>query len=248
MHRSGGAARRRARRGASRRTAVRPRRRRARVGPAAVVAAAREAIAAAAGCSWSPGSGRRMASSGASRGTSSRCCAPARTSRGVGPDCMGVAVPTGASAWIGASPTGTSAAAASPASCTRDRSARTAPCRPSFRPARGHVERQRDRAGRVRLAGDARGGRRDHGDRARARNGPAPAAFAEGLALAARAEKPVIVLANGRSPAASRAALAHSGAVVGSAQALAALCSAHGAITVDDVPSGSSAWRPSGSG
>ena len=63
-----------------------------------------------------------------------------------------------------------------------------------------------------------------------------PAAFAEGLALAARAGKPVIVLSSGRSQAASRAALAHSGAVVGSAQALAALCAAHGAITVADVP------------
>ncbi len=42
-----------------------------------------------------------------------------------------------------------------------------------------------------------------------------PAAFAEALALAARAGKPVIVLASGRSQAASRAALAHSGAVAG---------------------------------
>jgi acetyltransferase len=63
-----------------------------------------------------------------------------------------------------------------------------------------------------------------------------PVAFAEGLALAARARKPVIVLSSGRSQAASRAALAHSGAIVGSAQALAALCAAHGAVGVPDVP------------
>jgi acetate---CoA ligase (ADP-forming) len=44
------------------------------------------------------------------------------------------------------------------------------------------------------------------------------------------------VLSSGRSQAATRAALAHSGAVVGSAQALSALCAAHGAIPVDDVP------------
>lgn len=63
-----------------------------------------------------------------------------------------------------------------------------------------------------------------------------PGAFAEGLALAARAEKPVVVLSSGRSQASSRAALAHSGAAVGSAQALAALCTAHGAVSVSDVP------------
>ncbi|MEO9176694.1 MAG: CoA-binding protein, partial [Gaiellales bacterium] len=63
-----------------------------------------------------------------------------------------------------------------------------------------------------------------------------PDAFAEALGLAARAGKPVIVLASGRSQAASRAALAHSGAVVGSARGVAALCAAYGAISVTDVP------------
>jgi acetyltransferase len=62
-----------------------------------------------------------------------------------------------------------------------------------------------------------------------------PAAFAAALARAAGAGKPVIVLASGRSQAGSRAALAHSGAVVGSARGVAALCAAHGAISVSDV-------------
>jgi acetate---CoA ligase (ADP-forming) len=63
-----------------------------------------------------------------------------------------------------------------------------------------------------------------------------PDAFAEALAVAARAGTPVIVLTSGRSQAASRAALAHSGAVVGSARGVAALCAAYGAISVTDVP------------
>ena len=61
-----------------------------------------------------------------------------------------------------------------------------------------------------------------------------PAAFAAALALAAQAGKPVVCLKVGRSHAAARAALAHSGAVVGSAQAFSALLRHHGAIEVGD--------------
>ena len=61
-----------------------------------------------------------------------------------------------------------------------------------------------------------------------------PAALAEALAACAEAAKPVVCLKVGRSPAAARAALAHTGALVGSDRAFAALLRHHGAIAVDD--------------
>jgi acetyltransferase len=61
-----------------------------------------------------------------------------------------------------------------------------------------------------------------------------PDAFAAALARAADAGKPVVCLKVGRSQAAARAALAHSGAVVGSARAFSALLRHHGALEVSD--------------
>jgi acetyltransferase len=61
-----------------------------------------------------------------------------------------------------------------------------------------------------------------------------PEAFVAALAQAAEAGKPVVCLKVGRSQAAARAALAHSGAVVGSARAFSALLRHHGAIEVGD--------------
>lgn len=61
-----------------------------------------------------------------------------------------------------------------------------------------------------------------------------PAAFAEALARCALAGKPVVCLKVGRSPAAARAALAHTGALVGSDQAFSALLRRYGVIAVDD--------------
>jgi acetate---CoA ligase (ADP-forming) len=61
-----------------------------------------------------------------------------------------------------------------------------------------------------------------------------PGAFAAALALAAEAGKPVVCLKIGRSQAAARAALAHSGAVVGSARAFSALLRHHDALEVTD--------------
>jgi acyl-CoA synthetase (NDP forming) len=61
-----------------------------------------------------------------------------------------------------------------------------------------------------------------------------PEAFAAALARAAEAGKPVVCLKVGRSQAAARAALAHSGALVGSARAFSALLRHHGAIEVGD--------------
>jgi len=61
-----------------------------------------------------------------------------------------------------------------------------------------------------------------------------PAAFASALARCAEAGKPAACLKVGRSQAGARAALAHTGAVVGSERAFSALLRRHGAIEVDD--------------
>lgn len=61
-----------------------------------------------------------------------------------------------------------------------------------------------------------------------------PEAFVAALARCAEAEKPVVCLKVGRSEAAARATLAHTGALVGSARAFSALLRRHGVIEVDD--------------
>jgi acetate---CoA ligase (ADP-forming) len=63
-----------------------------------------------------------------------------------------------------------------------------------------------------------------------------PHAFARGLEVLAERGKPVVCLKVGRSEAGARAALAHSGAVVGPARAFSALLRRHGVIEVDDFP------------
>jgi acetate---CoA ligase (ADP-forming) len=63
-----------------------------------------------------------------------------------------------------------------------------------------------------------------------------PAALAEALARLGKAEKPVVCLKVGRSQAAARAALTHTGSIVGSDRAFSAFLRAHGAIEVDDFP------------
>ena len=61
-----------------------------------------------------------------------------------------------------------------------------------------------------------------------------PAEFASALERCAEAGKPVVCLKVGRSQAAARAALAHTGAVVGSERAFSALLRRYGAVEVDD--------------
>jgi acetyltransferase len=65
-----------------------------------------------------------------------------------------------------------------------------------------------------------------------------PAAFEEGLRRMATAGKPVVVLKVGSSAVAARAALAHTGALVGSDRTFDAVLRHYGAIRVDDA----SAW------
>jgi acetyltransferase len=61
-----------------------------------------------------------------------------------------------------------------------------------------------------------------------------PAAFASALTRCAETETQVVCLKVGRSPAAARAALAHTGALVGSDRAFSALLRRWGALEVDD--------------
>ena len=61
-----------------------------------------------------------------------------------------------------------------------------------------------------------------------------PDAFVEALERCAQAEKQVVCLKVGRSEAAARAALTHTGALVGSARAFSAVLRGHGAIEVED--------------
>jgi acetate---CoA ligase (ADP-forming) len=61
-----------------------------------------------------------------------------------------------------------------------------------------------------------------------------PDAFAEALRRCARAGKPVVCAKVGRSAAAAQAALAHTGAMVGSARSFSAFLRHHGAIEVPD--------------
>lgn len=61
-----------------------------------------------------------------------------------------------------------------------------------------------------------------------------PDRFVAGLAACARAGKPVVCLKVGRSEAAARAALSHTGALVGEGRVFSAVLRRHGAIEVDD--------------
>ncbi|MFI6245911.1 acetate--CoA ligase family protein [Streptomyces sp. NPDC051016] len=63
-----------------------------------------------------------------------------------------------------------------------------------------------------------------------------PTAFREALRLAGEAGKPVVCLKVGRSEQARRAALAHTGAIVGSQAAFSAVLRSHGVLQVDDLP------------
>ncbi len=63
-----------------------------------------------------------------------------------------------------------------------------------------------------------------------------PAAFVEALERCAEAGKPVVCLKVGRSEAGARTALAHTGALVGSAEAFSAVLRAYGVVEVDDFP------------
>lgn len=62
-----------------------------------------------------------------------------------------------------------------------------------------------------------------------------PADFAEALVACAEAGKPVVCVKTGRSAAAGRVALAHTGALVGSARSFSVFLRAHGVLEVEDL-------------
>lgn len=154
----------------------------------------------------------------------------------LGPNCMGVACPGGATAWLGTVPA-TVAPGHVSAVCQSGSIAEALlglGGRVGFRCViSSGAEAVTDAAAFVSfLAGDPE-------TRAIAlflETVRRPGAFAQALALAAVAGKPVVCLKVGRSPAAARAVLAHTGALVGSDQAFAALLRRFGVIQVDDFP------------
>jgi acetyltransferase len=154
----------------------------------------------------------------------------------VGPNCMGIATPGGVSLWLG-TVAGPADFAPGHVACVAHSGSIAEAClatgpRVGFRTVvSAGGELSRDLADFVAfLAGD-------DGTKAIglfAETIRRPEAFAAALALAAEAGKPVVCLKVGRSQAAARAALAHSGAVVGSSRAFSALLRHHGALEVDD--------------
>jgi acyl-CoA synthetase (NDP forming) len=154
----------------------------------------------------------------------------------VGPNCMGVATPGGVPLWLGAVP-GPEEFVPGHVACIAHSGSIAEAClstgpRVGFRTVvSAGGELSRDLADFVAFLA------RDEGTRAIglfAETIRRPEAFAAALALAAEAGKPVVCLKVGRSQAAARAALAHSGAVVGSARAFSALLHHHGALEVSD--------------
>jgi acyl-CoA synthetase (NDP forming) len=207
------------------------------IGARGVVEGARDAIARGARVLVVPGLGPEDGEQGVSaRDELSMLCAQAGVPL-VGPNCMGVAVPGGASAWIGSIPQH-DLRRGGVACVVHSGSLGEALLHAGPRFGLRAVVSSGNEIGRDAADWLATLAHDDEtiviGLALETIRRPGP--FAEALARAAEAGKPVIVLSSGRSQAASRAALAHSGAIVGSARALAALCTAHGAITVADVP------------
>ena len=154
----------------------------------------------------------------------------------VGPNCMGVATPGGVSLWLG-TVAGTDAFVPGHVACVAHSGSigeAFLACGPrvGFRTiVSAGSELSRDLADFVGFLAE------DEGTRAIGlfvETIRRPDAFVAALAAAAEAGKPVVCLKVGRSQAAARAALAHSGAVVGSARAFSALLRHHGAIEVSD--------------
>lgn len=154
----------------------------------------------------------------------------------VGPNCMGVATPGGVSLWLGTVPERDAFVPGHVACVAHSGSIGEAflACGPrvGFRTVvSAGSELSRDIADFVAYLAE------DEGTRAIGlfvETIRRPSAFAAALARAAEAGKPVVCLKVGRSQAAARAALAHSGAVVGSARAFSALLRHHGVIEVSD--------------
>jgi acetate---CoA ligase (ADP-forming) len=152
----------------------------------------------------------------------------------VGPNCMGVVVPDGPKAWLGHAPETTASgqvAVLSQSGSVAD----------AFLSLGGRIgfrcvisagaEAVTDAADFLRFFAE------DEGTRAVGlflETVRRPEAFAEALAACAENGKPVVCLKVGRSEAAARVALSHTGALVGSGRAFSAVLRRYGAIEVED--------------
>jgi acyl-CoA synthetase (NDP forming) len=200
-----------------------------------VEAAVEETLAAGVRALVVPGIGAEAGAAGPAVAARVRELAECAGAAVIGPNCMGVARPDGPSTWIGTVPD-------------------------TFLPGHVAVVAQSGSVGEAFVACGPRIGFRcvvstggelnrdvadvlgflaeDGGTRAIGLFLEAvrrPAAFAAALERTVEAEKPVVCLKVGRSEAAARATLAHTGALVGSAQAFTALLRSYGAIEVHDV-------------
>lgn len=204
------------------------------VGHERVEAAFEEALAAGVRSFFLPGLGNEAGAAGPEIARRIAARATAADASMLGPNCMGVAATEGFSLWIGTVPE-------------------------TFRPGRVSVVSQSGSIAEALLGIGPRVGFRcivSSGgeavvdaadlldfladDEATATIGlfletvRRPSAFAAALERCAEAGKPVVCLKVGRSQAAARVALAHTGAVVGSNRAFSALLRKYGAVEVDD--------------
>jgi acetate---CoA ligase (ADP-forming) len=206
------------------------------VGPAHVASSMRDALALGVRSFVVPGLGVEAGQDGPQAVRELRQLAAEAGAAVLGPNCMGIASPTAPSAWLGTiRPTFVSGPVA-----VVSQSGSVADAFLALGPRLGFTgvvscgaELNRDAADWIAyFAGD-----------------PAttviavfletvrrPDVFRQALRLAAEAGKPVVCLKVGRSELARRAALAHTGAVVGSHAAFGAVLRAHGALQVDDLP------------
>ncbi len=204
------------------------------VGHERVEAAVTEALAAGARAFVVPGLGAESGAEGQTVAQRLRAILAEAGAVMVGPNCMGVFVPDGPATWIGDAPR------------------TTAPGHVALVCQSGSVaDAFLSLGGRIGLrcvvssGGEAVTDAADYlrflaeDERTRAvglflEAVRRPARFVDALAACAAAGKPVVCLKVGRSAAAARAALSHTGALVGSARAFSAMLRRHGAIEVDD--------------
>lgn len=199
-----------------------------------VEAALTDAVTAGVGAVFVPGVG---AEAGADAGPVKQRIQAVADQAGIavlGPNCMGVATPGGVSTWIGTVPETVlpghvlvSAQSGSIAEAVLASGPRV-----GFRTVISTGgELNRDAADFLALLAD------DEPTRAIGlflESVRRPAAFEAALARAATAGKPVVCFKVGRSQAAARTALAHTGAIVGSGRAFSALLARYGVIEVTD--------------
>lgn len=205
------------------------------VSHARLVAMVEEALAAGIQALVVPGAGAEAGADGPAVADRVRTLADEAGAAVIGPNCMGVARPDGASTWIGTVPETFVPGTVSVVAQSGSVGEAFLSCGPriGFRCVVScGGELNRDVADLVSfLAGDEETAAIGLFLEAVRR----PAAFARALERAAEAGKPVVCLKVGRSEAAARATLAHTGALVGSARAFSALLRRVGAIEVGDV-------------